>query len=64
MSESLEVLIDKIVSVVSRAWELLIGEPGYGLQEVKERTPDIRRALVFNQLRRSFPPSDHGCDRY
>lgn len=64
MSESLEVLTDKIVSVMSRVWELLIGEPRYVFQEVKERTPDIRRALVSNRLRRSFPPSDHGCDRY
>lgn len=63
MPELIEELTEKIVSAVVAMWGLLTGIPRYELQEARERTPDLRRALILNQVRR-ITPIDHGCDRY
>jgi hypothetical protein len=64
MQEIFEGLIEKIVTVADRIWELLAGHPYYKLQETRERIPDYRRnAYVYSQLRR-LPSSGFKCDRH
>ncbi len=64
MLETIEDMIERIVSAVGRIWDLLTGNPGDKVQEGKVRIPSFRDVVHGAYNGRRFPPSNTGCDRF
>jgi len=63
MTEIFEYMREKFDWVAGRILELFTGLTGFKLEEVKERTPEVRRVAGARADLR-LPPSGPRCDRY